>query len=113
MNRRQKRNFLKIAKSKGVDTQIAELYLRLKDKGVEFNDISDGDKVKLNIQVIQSHSDYNKLSEKYKRFVVENENTIFTVQLDSRGGNLNNVVSLKEDSTGWLFWTGDLIKVNE
>lgn len=113
MNRKQKRNFVKIAKSKGVDPQIAELYMRLKDKGVAFDDIGEGDRVKLNLKVIQSHPDYKRLSEKYKNFVVENADTVFTVRLDPRGGNLNNVVSLKEDPAGWLFWTGDLIKVNE
>ena len=113
MNRKQKRNFIKLAKGKGVDPKIAELYMRLKDQGVMFDNISDGDRVKLNLKVIQSHPDYKRLSEKYKNFVLENADTIFTVRLDPRGGDLNNVVSLKEDSAGWLFWTGDLIKVNE
>lgn len=113
MNRKQKRAFLKAAKKKGVDTQIAELYLRIKEKNVSLEKITDGDKVKLNLKAIQDHPDYNRLSEDYKAFVTENENTVFTVQFDPRGGSLNHVVSLKEDSTGWLFWIGDLIKIKE
>ena len=113
MNRKDKRAFLKSAKKKGVDRQLAELYLRIKEKGIQPQTIVDGDKVKLNMKAIQSHPDYNRLSDKYKSFVTENVDTIFTVQFDPRSGNLNAIVSLKEDSTRWLFWVGDLTKVNE
>lgn len=112
MNRKQKRNFVKAAKKKGVDKRIADVYLRLKEMDVSPVDLEDGDKVRLNLKAIQGHADYDRLSEQYKQFVENNTEQIFTVSRDERGGKLKTVVSLKEEPT-WLFWTSDLIKVEE
>lgn len=113
MNRKQKRNFIKAAKKKGIDSSLADVYLRIKEKEAEQIELTDGDKVKLNLSVITGRPDYKRMSISYREFVESSADTLFTVRHDERGGNLKNVVCLEEDPTKWLFWTGDLTKVTE
>ena len=74
-----------------------------------------GDLVRLNIEQIMKHPDYLRLSKRYRDFVETHARDIFTVQYDRSASvqKLNSVVALKEDPDGWLFWTGDLQKVND
>lgn len=112
MNRAYKRKFVKAAKKRGVDETIADVYLRLKENGMEKMDIRDGDRVRLNLKSIQAHPDYPRLSVAYRQFVEENAETVFTAKY-GEDEQAKSLVCLKEDSIGWHFWPGDLIKVSE
>lgn len=71
--------------------------------------IEDGDKIRLNLELIRSHPDYPSLSAKYTHFVESNADTVFTAKVE-HGTHNNGLISLQEDQTGWLFWPGFLIK---
>lgn len=113
MNRKQRRNFVKSAQNKGIDKSIAELYLRVKQHGSVPQELKEGDRVRLNIEGIKKHPDYERLSQAYRDFVESHENDVFTVAYDKRRREKPTEVCLREDPTGWLFWTGDLIKEKE
>lgn len=74
--------------------------------------IKEGDKVRLNLEVIKKHPGYSQKLPTYRRFCEENADTVFTVEYDRKVHN--GVVSLVEDTTSpkWLFWIGDLEKVS-
>lgn len=72
--------------------------------------IHEGDKVRLNLEAITKHPDYDRKLPGYRKFVEENAGRVFTVGLCA---NINpSVVYLKEDQT-WLFWIGDLEKIQD
>jgi len=103
MNRAERREFVKRAKKRGISEEIAEAYLSVRDSGTR--DFGEGDKVRLNVQRIQSQKGYQKMSARYKEFVEANVNTVFTAHIEQE-----TLVSLKEQPE-WLFWSGHLIKV--
>ena len=74
--------------------------------------ICDGDQVKLNVKKIQKHPDYKRLNPRYKQFVEENADKIFTASVGDENGSIPNTVGLKESEDTWLCWVGDIIKVN-
>lgn len=113
MNRNQKRKFIKAAGEKGIDKSMAELYLKMKQHGSPPIELKEGDMVRLNINSIQKHPDYSKLSVMYREFVEVHKEDIFTVVYDRRRQLNPTEVCLKEDPFGWMFWTGDLIKVSD
>lgn len=75
----------------------------------------EGDKVKLNIKKMKSHPSYNKYNDKFKSFLEDNKDKIFTVEYDKTKKNKPNLVCLKEDDSKykWLFWDGDLLVLDE
>jgi hypothetical protein len=76
----------------------------------DYKPIPEGTKVKLNIERIKSHPDYNRLTEPYKTFVESNKDTVFTVKYDPQSTE-HFVLCLKECI--WKFWEGDLIVVED
>lgn len=108
MNRKQRRDFIKKAKAKGLDKGTAEAYAEIIDKGSGNNTppqkFEDGDLVQLNVEAIKRRQNYPRMSESYKQFVDANVGTVFTVHVERP-----NLISLKEEPK-WLFWSGDLIK---
>jgi len=72
-----------------------------------------GDKVQLHLEAIKTHPDYDRKSSKYKDFCENNADRIFTVEYNE--GLKPSVVCLAEDESNpkWLFWIGDLKKVDE
>lgn len=115
MNRSQTRKFRSLVKKKGVSHSLAEMYISMRNRGSAPQGLREGDLVRLNIEQIMKHPDYLRLSKRYRDFVETHAGDIFTVQYDRSASvqKLNSVVALKEDPDGWLFWTGDLQKVNE
>lgn len=111
MNREQKRAFVKRAKKKGVKGTEAKAYAEIISGGAGQNtapqDITEGEKIKLNLEAIKSRKNYEVMSGKYKDFVNSNVDTIFTAHVE-RG----SLISLHEEPK-WLFWSGDLIKLDE
>lgn len=67
-----------------------------------------GDKVRLDLEKIRKHPDYEQKLPAYRKFCEENAGRVFTVEYN---GDMNpSVVYLAEDESKpkWLFWTGDL-----
>lgn len=74
--------------------------------------IKEGEKVKLDVKKITSRDDWQKLTERYRTFVMENANTVFTVKYEEKYGGTPSLVTFDEDNT-WLFWVGDLIVIKD
>lgn len=111
MNREQKRAMKRKAESRGIDGHMVDVFVGLQKVKKSTELIKDGDKVRINISSIKNHPDYDRLSDLYKKFVESHQDDVFTAVLDSGVGKYGNLFALKEDPTGWLFWSGDLIKV--
>lgn len=111
MNREQKRVIKRKVAKLGVDRHIVDVFLDLHKIKKSTESIKDGDKVRLNIQAIKSNPDYDHLSDLYKQFVESHQEDVFTAAKDDGVGKYGNLFALKEDPSGWLFWSGDLIKV--
>lgn len=108
MNREQRRKMVKTAVANGVNKEYAKAYAEI-SKGTGLHTdaqlIEEDEKIKLNIPAIKSRKNYSVMNEKYKTFVEENANVVFTAHKEN-----TNLISLKEQPE-WLFWSGDLIKV--
>ena len=112
MNRAQNRKIKRAIISKGGNPLLAEFYQKMQKRKLPENAFAEGDKVKLNIPLITGHPDYERLTERYRNFIENHKDDIFTVVFDKNRQVNPSLVCLKEDSDGWLFWTGDLIKVS-
>ena len=111
MNREQKRKFVKDAKKKGIKKTTAEAYAEIINNGTGRNtdaqEISEDEKIMLNIEAIRNRKNYERMTDKYKEFVNNNSDKVFTAHVER-----TNLISLKEEPQ-WLFWSGDLIKIKE
>lgn len=74
--------------------------------------IQEGEKVKLDVKKITSRPDWQKMTERYRSFVMDNTNTVFTVKYEERYGDKPSLVTFAEDST-WLWWVGDLVTLKD
>lgn len=113
MGRQQKRDFVKHTAKKGINKDVAEFYWNARTYGSAPVELNEGDHVKINIEAIKKHPDYNRLSETYREFVETHAANVFTVVYDERHKRNPTIVTLAEDPFGWLFWTGNLIKVDD
>ncbi len=113
MNREARRNAEKLLKSKGIDPKKLEYFLRTKEAERRTQDMPEGARVRLDIKNIQSHPDYPRLTERYREWVEGHGDDVFTVEYDPKYPVNPTLVCLKEDESPvkWLFWIGDLIKV--
>lgn len=77
--------------------------------------IPEGTKVKIDVEKLQKEKTYNKRNVKWKEFIENNKDTIFTVEYDENKKDNPKMVCLKEDTSPvkWLFFVGDLIVVKE
>ena len=117
MNREQRRRANrsptkkdKYSKNKILEFErVMKIAKRSVQQHTEPQEFSEGDKVKLNLQAIQLRPNYSKMNEAYKKFVNDNEDTVFTAHFENESSKL---ISFKEEPR-WLFWCGDLLKVEE
>ena len=111
MNREQKRAFVKKAKKRGTSEKAAKAYAEIISGGsgtpTPPQNIQEGEKIRLDIDKIKARQNYEIMNEEYKKFVNENAETIFTAHVEKP-----TLISLQEEPR-WLFWCGDLIKVEE
>jgi hypothetical protein len=79
------------------------------EKAVGFKE---GDKVKIDYDYITGRKNYDSLTDKYKTFISENKDKIFTLEKD---GIHKSFFVFKEDDTEpkWLWFGTDLIKIKE
>lgn len=110
MNRQQKRDFIKRAKKRGVKESEAKAYANIISNGAGTNtpsqEITEGEKIKLNVDAIKNRKNYGDMSPDYKKFVESNADTLFTAHVEKK-----TLISLNEYPK-WLFWCGDLVKVD-
>lgn len=108
MNREQRRKFSKeyrqALQSRGLAKETARLVANSEKSALP--PIKTGAKVKLNQKKIQSAAGFERLNDRYKKFVSENSETVFTAKLEDDG-----LISLYE-APEWLFWYSDLIKID-
>lgn len=108
MNRKERRNFVKKARKKGISKNTAEAYIAIKEAGLDKlslpKQFSEGDRVRLDVEKITSRKDYEQLNQKYREFVESNRDTVFTAHLER-----DTLISFVEQPE-WLFWSGVLIK---
>lgn len=113
MNREQGRKLKKAAKAKGINPHFTDIFIKMKQQDYSPPiTLVEGDKVRLNVAAIRNHPDYDRLTEKYRNFIQEHSDDIFTVIFDEHRKDNPFVVCLQEDTDGWLFYSDDLIKVN-
>mgnify|MGYP003304886874 CR=1 FL=1 len=115
MNREQKRNFIKLAKKRGIGEEYAKAYISMKEqedgdktlstKDILFNkkEIKDGDKVQINVDKIMSSKNYQRMVPEYREFVESSNGVYYTANVEK-----GNLISFEENPK-WLFWAGDLI----
>lgn len=91
---------------------LGDMSIINKIKGSDFP-FREGDKVRLNMNVITGRKDCSKKSARYRQFCESNAGRTFTVEYN--GTMRPSVVCLKEDKTEpkWLFWVGDLKKAGD
>lgn len=110
MNREQRR--------KKLNRQLKNLMSELSDNLSWIADridqkLEDGDRVKLNVDQIVRRKDYSKMQPEYRNFVETNRDRAFTAHLyRKREDGFSAMVELAEEPK-WLFWYGDLIKIEE
>lgn len=72
--------------------------------------IPEGTKVQFNIKKMKEHPDWDRLEPRYREFVEQNKDTVFTVEYDEQYPKEPLWVCLTEDTNPikWLFYIGDL-----
>lgn len=114
MNRQQRRDLTARLRKKGLSNEDIQTVIKLKEAKDSGQTIQPGDKVQLNIEKIKEHPRWEDRRPEYKEFCESNVGRIFTVERDKSRGDNSGLVCLAEDQTvpKWLFWTGDLKKVD-
>lgn len=111
MNKEQERQFARNLRLHGVKASEARAYAKIVRRGWSTpsppKKFEEGDKVKLDLEKIKARQNYEDMSPKYKKFVDENPDTVFTAHIERE-----NMISLSE-SPQWLFWSGDLLKAED
>ena len=108
MNRQQRRNFVKKAQKDGMSRGLAKAYVDIANgtgNNTNAKELSEGDKVKLDISAITARKNYKHMSDMYKEFVESNQDKEFTAHIENK-----NLISFLEEPR-WLFWSGDLILI--
>lgn len=72
--------------------------------------LNEGQRVRLNVEMIMSRPEYDRLNEKYKDFIQDHKDDTFTVEYDPKYLPNPRVVCFAEDMSDpkWLWWDGDL-----
>ena len=110
MNREQRRKMMKIAMKNGMKKEQAKAYFKIAGgtgTHTEAKHFDEDDKLILDVTAIKNRKNYSVMNSKYKEFVESSEGKIFTAHKEKE-----NLISFKEEPQ-WLFWSGDLIKVDE
>lgn len=100
MNREQRR---RMVKKYGND--VADRFINPEKP----QEIPERQKVRLNYSKITGRKDYPRMQDRYRVFVEEHQNDVFTVEYDKTRKD-NTFVCLAEDpgEVKWLWWAGDL-----
>ena len=111
MNREQKRKLAKDIKQASKNPKSINMsFLGNRTTNRDGLSIPEGSKVQFKVDKMKRHPDWNRLDERYRTFIEDNVDTIFTVEYDEQYQREPLWVCLKEDTspTKWLFYIGDL-----
>lgn len=109
MNREQRRAMKR--KHKDIRAEFAD---KLNGMAEEIdNPLRDGDRVRLNVDRITGRSDYAYTQKSYQDFVESSREKIFTVRLYRKREDGFSALAELVDVPNWIFWHGDLIRVEE
>ena len=112
MNRKQRRQFVKDARKKGISKGTAEAYLAVKEMGLDLSqavvpkEYEEGAKVRLDVESLKKQKSYVNKSEEYRNFIDANVDTVFVIGPSK--GNLCTLVDCP-----YVFYSGDLIKLED
>ena len=108
MNRAQRRQLTRDRKKidKSINL-IRDVQGQINREGLS---IPEGTRVQFNLKKMKAHPDWNRLELRYREFVEQNIDTIFTVEYDEQYPKEPLWVCLAEDPNPvkWLFYIGDL-----
>lgn len=114
LNRSDRRKMGRRLRKTGISPEMAiELFER---RLAQFaaQPLQEGTKVRLNYDEIVNAPGYDKKVKPYKAFVEENRDKVFTVAYDDKHTSGRMVVLAEDPSLQqWLWWSGDLIVVDE
>lgn len=113
MNRAQRRSLDKKVRSKNGLSQFDKLVLASFARSAEDNMLKDGDSVRLNVDQMMARGDWKRLNPKYRAFVQQNRDTVFTAKIRSRSSGGYPVIVELDGCDTWTFWSGDLMQVKE
>lgn len=116
MNRQERRNLEKRVRKGGATAEEAKSYVKTINNADAIRvggagtpsppkKFEEGDKVRLNMERIKSRKNYERMADAYKEFVDASTDMVFTAHVERE-----NMISLVEEPE-WLFWSGDLDKV--
>lgn len=108
---------MKEGKKFGLSKQMIETYIQYREAMQASVPLNEGEKVKLDYEKIVSDVNYKNKKDRYKQFIEDNKDRIFTVVYDEKFGRNPTkkapwLVCLQEDETNpkWLFYTNNLVK---
>lgn len=118
MNRQERRALEKRVRRGGASKDEAKTYvetisnadaIRAEGAGTASpaKQFEEGDKITLNVELIKSRKNYDRMSSGYKEFVEASAGEVFTAHIEHE-----NMISLVENPR-WLFWSGDLDKARD
>ena len=115
MNREQRRNISKVLQKDGHSKEYIEQYLAIRDAMDLPTSLDEGTKVRLNVKRIMEPRSFEQKQTKYRRFVEDNQDNVFTVEYDKRYLGRPSLVCLAEDGSEvkWYWHTSDLIVVGD
>ncbi len=109
MNREQRRV---VQKKTGASANMIKAAEKLTSQGtpLETPTIPEGTKVKINVDKIFSETGFADRMPRFRQFVQESRDKIFTVEYDPEHRDRPTLVCLKEDPSEvkWLWYIGDL-----
>jgi hypothetical protein len=115
MNREEKRNIEKQLRAKGYSKNKIKSYFDLMDRIKKIPEITEGTRVKLNMEVIKTYINFDKQLPLRRQWILDHQDEVFTVVYDKNHKTHPSIVNFYEDKSEpkWLFWTGELVVVND
>ena len=114
MNREQKRNLKRAIKRGKINIDKTQKAFSdiLQEKASAFG-INKGDKVKLDYEKLTNDPNFPRMNEEWKRWIEDHKNTELTVDFDENHTKNKLFCVFVEDESDikWLFYVGDLIKL--
>lgn len=100
-----------LSKLNGSDIKYMANLMLLKESAENFTPLKDGERVKIDYDKLTKLRDFPKMQERYKQFIADNRDRIFTVKTYKKYEPDNMIVTFKEDNT-WDFTEVMLIRLD-
>lgn len=97
MNRKQRRSMQK--KSGLSANQVKAVESLMSGTPLKVDTLPEGQQVRLNLEKIHANPDFERMMPRYKKFVNESYDKVYTVEHDARFGHDSSLVCLAEDES--------------